>query len=95
MIGVLQVFPDITNTDGKPLIYLPLGVIIMISMIKDFLEDHKRWKSDREENNKHVEVLNDLNSFETMRWRDLHIGNIVKVGWNLFNNFTLFMIAFD
>ena len=80
MIGVLQVFPDITNTDGKPLIYLPLGVIIMISMIKDFLEDHKRWKSDREENNKHVEVLNDLNIFETIRWRDLHIGNIVKVG---------------
>ena len=80
MIGVLQVFPDITNTDGKPLIYLPLGVIIMISMIKDFLEDHKRWKSDREENNKNVEVLNDLNNFEIIRWRDLHIGNIVKVG---------------
>ena len=76
----MQVFPDITNTDGKPLIYLPLGVIIMISMIKDFLEDHKRWKSDREENNKNVEVLNDLNNFEIIRWRDLHIGNIVKVG---------------
>ena len=79
IIGVLQVFPDITNTDGKPLIYFPLGVIIAISMLKDFLEDHKRWKSDREENNKIVDCLSKSNIFDPLSWKELHIGNIIKV----------------
>lgn len=79
MIGILQVFPEITNTNGEPLIYFPLGVIIAISMLKDFLEDHKRWKSDHEENTKNVECLNELNVFKTIAWKDLHIGNIVRV----------------
>ena len=83
----MQVFPDITNTDGKPLIYFPLGVIIAISMLKDFLEDHKRWKSDREENNKIVQTLSENNIFEPISWKDLHIGNIVKVAFMLANSF--------
>lgn len=75
----MQVFPDLTNTEGKPLIYLPLGVIIAISMLKDFLEDNKRWKSDKEENFKKVECLDDNHSFTSKNWMDLQIGSIVKV----------------
>jgi len=86
----LQVFPDITNTEGKPLIYFPLGVIIAISMLKDFLEDHKRWKSDREENNKNVETLSENNIFEPISWKDLHIGNIVKVLFLLVGDLNFF-----
>lgn len=79
VIGVLQVFPDLTNTEGKPLIYLPLGVIIAISMLKDFLEDNKRWKSDKEENYKKIDCLDANNAFNSKNWMDLQIGNIVKV----------------
>ena len=40
----------ITNTNGTPTIYLPLFVIVAISMVKDLFEDMKRHRSDREEN---------------------------------------------
>lgn len=94
MIGVLQIFPDITNTEGNPLIYFPLAVIIAISMLKDFLEDHKRWKSDSEENTKAIECLSGLNKkFEPINWKDLHIGNIVQVFFKMvkfFKRYALF-----
>lgn len=38
----LQMIPDISNSFGKPTIALPLGFVIFVSMIKDFLEDWKR-----------------------------------------------------
>ncbi len=42
----------ISNTDGIPSMYLPLGTINVVSMIKDAVEDRKRHKSDAEENEK-------------------------------------------
>ena len=48
-------------------------------MLKDYMEDYKRKKSDREENNREVEVLNKENGFETVKWQDLLIGQIIKV----------------
>ena len=35
-----------------PVIYLPLFLIVVITAIKDALEDLKRHKSDKEENNR-------------------------------------------
>jgi len=75
----LQILPEISNTQNEPLIYVPLFVIIFISMLKDYMEDYKRKKSDREENNREVEVLNKENGFETVKWQDLLIGQIIKV----------------
>ena len=48
--------PSVTNTEGKPTIYMPLIVIVFISMIKDIFEDLKRYRSDKEENTKKVLV---------------------------------------
>lgn len=79
IIGVLQVFPDITNTDGQPLIYLPLFVIIGISMVKDFMEDYKRWTSDKQENNKIISFYNGRGEFRSSLWKSLRIGDLVKV----------------
>jgi hypothetical protein len=53
----MQIIPSITNTNGQPTIYLPLILIIMISMIKDLFEDLKRHKSDQEENSKEILYL--------------------------------------
>ena len=56
IIAILQCFPEISNADGKPIILLPLCVVILVNSIKDFYEDWKRKKSDDEENNRKVEV---------------------------------------
>lgn len=51
---ILQFFKAISITDGIPTILPTFLIIIAISAFKDFLEDYKRWKSDKEENNREV-----------------------------------------
>jgi phospholipid-transporting ATPase len=52
----------------------------MVSAIKDILEDRKRHKSDDMENNRPVLIGNkDDKIFEDKKWRDLKVGQIVKV----------------
>jgi len=44
---------------------LPLGVVVLVSMIKDAFEDYQRHKSDGEENTKVTHVYDPAkNSFE-------------------------------
>jgi hypothetical protein len=52
VVGLLQLVPAISISDGKPTMYIPLLIVMTISMVKDFIEDLKRHKSDREENNR-------------------------------------------
>jgi len=42
---------EVSITQGTPTILPTLLVVIAISMIKDFIEDRKRWQSDDRENN--------------------------------------------
>ena len=46
----MQCIKKISITGGKPSMALPLSVVILVSMLKDFLEDSKRHKSDKKEN---------------------------------------------
>jgi phospholipid-transporting ATPase len=54
IIGAMQMVDAISITDGKPIIFGPLCIVVGISMIKDFFEDYKCHKSDQQENNKPV-----------------------------------------
>jgi len=38
IIAILQCFPEISNADGKPIILLPLCVVILVNSIKDFMK---------------------------------------------------------
>ena len=80
IIAVLQCFPEISNADGKPIILMPLSVVVIVNSIKDFYEDWKRKKSDDEENNRKVEVYDlDKEKFIIKKWKDIFVGNIVKI----------------
>lgn len=39
--------PAISVSEGKPTMFFPLTMVVLISMIKDFFEDWKRRKSDK------------------------------------------------
>ena len=83
IIAILQCFPEISNADGKPIILLPLCVVILVNSIKDFYEDWKRKKSDDEENNRKVEVYDlDKKNFVIKKWKNIIVGNIVKIKKN-------------
>ena len=80
IIAVLQCFPEISNADGKPIILMPLSIVVIVNSIKDFYEDWKRKKSDDEENNRKVEVYDlDKENFIIKKWKDIFVGNIIKV----------------
>lgn len=79
IIGLLQILPAISNSDNMPTIYLPLILIVMVSMIKDFVEDLKRHSSDNEENKHKIQCLQKNKEFQDVFWEDLRVGNIIKV----------------
>lgn len=83
VLAILQTIPAITISDRKPVILVPLIVILVITAVKDFVEDYRRHKSDREENMKHVEVyLPEEGRLNESHWHELKVGNIVKVKRN-------------
>ena len=60
----------------------PLGFVIGISMIKDLLEDLKRYKMDKDENDRPTLVWKEGEGFRPIKQRHLHIGHVVKIFQN-------------
>lgn len=77
-IAVLQATPVISVSGGVPNILLPLSFVLTVSAVKDFLEDYKRRQSDKEENQKEVQVISN-SAWKATKWEDLHVGDLVKV----------------
>jgi len=50
-MGLFQMIPAISSSEGIPYVYLPLSFIIVVTAIKDIVEDIKRHRSDAKENN--------------------------------------------
>ena len=74
----MQIISAISISNGQPVIYIPLAVILMITAVKDMFEDLKRHKSDNEENNRGIMVLRDGTLMESV-WRNIMVGEIIKV----------------
>jgi hypothetical protein len=56
ILSILECVPSISDSDGFPVLLFPLGFVVGLSMIKDIYEDYQRYKSDKEENNRHARV---------------------------------------
>lgn len=54
LMMIFQMIPQITISDGKPTILMPLGFVVLVSMVKDIIEDSKRHSSDNRENSSEV-----------------------------------------
>lgn len=76
----MQTIKDISVTNGNPDMFPPLFLIILISAIKDLVEDIKRHTSDREENMKRVEIV-DMATGKIIKssWASLRVGDVVRV----------------
>jgi phospholipid-transporting ATPase len=57
---------------------VPLGIVVCISAVKEIIEDLKRHKADSETNARFVNALHG-SSFVPKRWRDVVVGDIVRV----------------
>ena len=76
--AVLQQIPNISPTNRFTTI-VPLGIVLATSAVKELIEDHKRKVSDRSLNHSKAQVLRG-NSFESTKWVDVAVGDIVRVG---------------
>ncbi|XP_004299251.1 PREDICTED: putative phospholipid-transporting ATPase 9 [Fragaria vesca subsp. vesca] len=58
---------------------VPLVVVVGVTMGKEALEDWRRKKQDMDGNNRKVLVHQSEGEFDFSKWRDLKVGDIVKV----------------
>lgn len=75
---ILQTFPAISLTNGIPTILPPLLFVILVSVIKDLIEDRKRWKKDSTENNSLTKKFSS-GEFRDCKYRDLFLGEVIKI----------------
>ena len=75
--AVLQQIPNISPTNRYTTIG-PLIIVLMVSAGKELVEDYKRRTSDKSLNYSKAKVLKGTN-FETTKWVNVAVGDIVKV----------------
>lgn len=74
----MQTIPEISISNGQPVMAAPLALVVFVSMLKDAYEDYNRHQSDAGENNKKAIVYNGT-TFHEVFWKDIRPGQIVKV----------------
>jgi len=85
IIACMQTLNEISISQGKPVILLPLSVVIITNGIKDFIEDWKRKKSDDEENMRESLIYcKEKNIFISKKWHQIKLGDIIQVNKNEF-----------
>ena len=78
IISVLTLLPF------SPKKFLNIGAtfafVLIFTMVKEAYEDIKRYKADKLINNKTTSIYDyDLNKFKEVKWKDVKIGNIIKI----------------
>ncbi|CAD7702859.1 unnamed protein product [Ostreobium quekettii] len=77
-IAALQLIPQLSPTHWITTI-APLVFVLSINAAKEIYDDYYRHKSDGEVNNREVDVLVVGSRPVRSKWRDLRVGDIVKV----------------
>ncbi|KAF2180727.1 phospholipid-translocating P-type ATPase [Zopfia rhizophila CBS 207.26] len=75
--AILQQIPGISPTKRYTTI-VPLGIVLLVSAIKEYIEDFRRKKSDQTLNNSKAQVLKG-SAFTDTRWINVAVGDIVRV----------------
>ena len=75
--AALQQVPNVSPT-SKLTTIVPLAIVLLVSAIKEMVEDFKRRNSDKTLNFSTGRVLNG-SSFVDSRWIDIKVGDIVRV----------------
>lgn len=77
---LLQIVPGIGQPNGSLFTMLPLSFVILVSMVKDKIEDGKRRAQDDKDNNQEVLACEPgQTSFTLVKSMELEVGSIVKV----------------
>jgi phospholipid-transporting ATPase len=75
--AIIQQIPNISPTNRYTTIG-PLAAVLLVSAIKEAIEDVKRHNSDKELNRSKAEVLQG-NDFAVKKWYQIRVGDIIRV----------------
>ncbi|KAF0699074.1 Aste57867_10347 [Aphanomyces stellatus] len=80
MIGFLQMIPPISPTNGVPLQFLPLAIVVLIDAVFAAIEDSTRHRADEVTNNSPCMRYNMTTcAFEAATWKDITVGDLVQL----------------
>ncbi|VVA27683.1 PREDICTED: phospholipid-transporting ATPase [Prunus dulcis] len=71
---------------------VPLSLVLFVSLVKEAFEDWKRFQNDMTINNNSVDVLQDQ-KWESIPWKKLQVGDIVRIKKNGFFPADLLFLA--
>ena len=77
-IGLLQQIPNVSPT-GRFVTIVPFTVILILTALKEIVEDYKRHAADEKVNSTKVLVLDHMGNWQTKMWKEVMVGDIVKV----------------
>jgi phospholipid-transporting ATPase len=75
--AALQQIPNVTPTNRYTTI-VPLGIVLLVSAIKELIEDYKRRSSDTSLNTAKTSILKG-SQFQDQKWLDVSVGDIVRI----------------
>lgn len=75
--AILQQIPNVSPTN-KFTTVVPLAIVLLVSAIKESVEDYKRRMSDKGLNYSKTQVLQG-SSFHETKWVDVKVGDVVRV----------------
>ena len=75
--AILQQIPNISPTNKYTTI-VPLALVMLVSLIKEIVEDNRRQSQDRQLNRSPTKVLRGTR-FEDLKWIDIKVGDIIRV----------------
>ena len=81
LVGVFQIIPVFSTTNGNPTMYQPLAFIVFVSACRAAKEDWDKHKADRSRNGFKYHVLQGGQFVETESG-DIRVGQVVKVMQN-------------
>ncbi|KAI0053249.1 calcium transporting ATPase [Auriscalpium vulgare] len=79
----IQQIPGVSPTNKWTTI-APLSVVLLASAFKEVEEDLKRHQSDSELNSRLAEVLTPTSSFASTKWKNIKVGDVVRLQNNDF-----------
>lgn len=88
----IQQIPGVSPTSQYTTI-IPLAVVLAASALKEAQEDLKRHQSDAELNARPAQVLMPENSFAKRKWKDIKVGEVVRLDSDEFIPADLVLLA--
>mmetsp|Transcript_19543 Transcript_19543/g.46668 ORF Transcript_19543/g.46668 Transcript_19543/m.46668 type:complete len:1120 (-) Transcript_19543:221-3580(-) len=79
LIAILQLIPGLAPTSWVTTV-IPLGFVLSVNIAKELYDDYYRHREDLEVNSREVEVLRAAGEVERVVWKDLRVGDVVRIG---------------